>query len=157
MRQLGDKERGSRKRYPPRPRVSQLSGSLRNPEPADERDLVTECRCYVNCCRSQRVLPLAEAYTPARLPSRGPTRRIEWSIEIMEQVPGRNEASKDQAVNEANLLCPFPDDTIAAILATDPDVSVNDLLRARSKARRLLAIYRAGAARAATQSPPAPR
>jgi len=75
----------------------------------------------------------------------------------MEQAPGRNEASKDQAVNEADLVSPFPDDTIAAILATDPDVSVNELLRARSKARRLLAIYRAGAARAATQRPPAPR
>lgn len=75
----------------------------------------------------------------------------------MEQVPGRNEAHRDQDVHEADLLMPFPDDTIAAILATDPDVSANELLRARSKARRLLAIYRAGAARAATQDPPAPR
>lgn len=72
----------------------------------------------------------------------------------MAKLPERHDESTDQALDEVDDLFPFPDDTIAAIVATDPDVSVNELLRARSKGRRLLAIYRAGAAHAAARTPP---
>jgi hypothetical protein len=68
----------------------------------------------------------------------------------------RQDLSDWLQAQESDGATPLPDDAVAAILATNPDVTVNELLRARAKARRLLAIYRAGAIQAA-QNPIASR
>lgn len=75
----------------------------------------------------------------------------------MTAVMKRDVSHDGSPARDAEPIAPLPDDTVSAILAIDPDVSVNELLRARGRARRLLAIYRAGAARAAEQNPDSPR
>jgi hypothetical protein len=78
-------------------------------------------------------------------------------IRIMTAATARKLATATPATDESEAVTSLPDDAIQAILAAHPEVPLSELLRARARGRRLLALYRAGAIAAAEARTPRPK